>query len=187
MSTDDLRHQLGPLAPLVGVWEGAEGHDIAPSPDRGTASTPYRERTTFDLVGEVRNHEQSLGVLRYATRAWRIGAADAFHEEVGYWSWEPGTGQVLRCFLVPRGISLIAAGDAGPEVREFTLSSEAGSCTQGICTNPFLDREFKILSYEVTVRILDDDTFAYDQDTVLRIAGRPEPFHHRDRNTLRRA
>jgi hypothetical protein len=31
-----------------------------------------------------------------------------------------------------------------------------------------------------------DGTLTYEQDTVLQVAGRPEPFHHTDRNTLRR-
>ena len=29
-----------------------------------------------------------------------------------------------------------------------------------------------------------DGTWSYDEDTVLMIRGRTEPFHHTDRNTL---
>jgi hypothetical protein len=32
----------------------------------------------------------------------------------------------------------------------------------------------------------DDGTLGYEQDTVLQVAGRPEPFHHVDKNVLRR-
>ena len=52
--------------------------------------------------------------------------------------------------------------------------------------NPFLDREFKILSYELTVRIHGPDSFSYEQDTVLQLPGAKEPFHHRDRNVMKR-
>ncbi len=182
----DLRTQLGPLAPLVGIWEGDKGDDVAPSDDRGVENNKYRERITFEQVGPVQNHEQSLHVLRYSTRAVRIGEANPFHEELGYWSWEPSNQEVMRSFLIPRGIALIAGGKAEMTARSFHMEAKSGSSTFGICVNPFLDREFKILSYECNVEVLDDNTFSYDQDTVIQIPGKPQPFHHRDKNTLRR-
>ena len=75
---------LGPLAALAGIWEGQKGEDVAPSDDRGTERNHFRERMTFDPMGPVRNHEQTLYGLRYATMVWRIGEADPFHEELGY-------------------------------------------------------------------------------------------------------
>jgi hypothetical protein len=174
------------LANLVGVWEGDKGDDIAPSDDRGTENNKYRERLTLELMGPIQNHEQNLHVLRYSTKAWRIGEPDTFHEELGYWSWEASTREIMRCFLIPRGIALIAGGTADPSAKEFTLRSTEGSCTFGICTNPFLDREFKMVSYEVTVKIHDQNSFSYEQDTVMRLPGQKDLFHHRDRNTLRR-
>jgi hypothetical protein len=92
----------------------------------------------------------------------------------------------LRCFLIPRGISLIAGGKAAMNARSFTVRTEYGCCTFGICVNPFLDREFRILSYEVTVTLHDENSFSYSQDTVIQMPGKGEPFHHTDRNTLRR-
>jgi len=49
-----------------------------------------------------------------------------------------------------------------------------------------LDREFQTVRYELTVTIYADDTFGYDEDTVLKMPGRPDVFHHRDKNLLRR-
>ena len=180
------RDLLGPLADLVGVWEGDKGDDIAPSDVRVVQNNKYRERLSFEQVGPVQNHEQNLHVLRYATRAWKIGAENSFHEELGYWSWEPATKEVMRCFLIPRGISLIAGGRADRDATEFVLRSDAGSCTFGICTNPFLDREFKMVSYEMKFKMIDRDTFSYEQDTVMRLPNQKELFHHIDKNTLRR-
>jgi len=34
------------------------------------------------------------------------------------------------------------------------------------------------------VTVNADGTWSYEEDTVLQILGRPEPFHHVDRNTL---
>jgi hypothetical protein len=60
------------------------------------------------------------------------------------------------------------------------------SPTAGITSAPFLHENFRTLEYAITVTVNDDGTLGYEQDTVLQIAGRPEPFHHTDRNTLRR-
>ncbi len=186
MNPENFRELLGPLTTLMGTWEGDKGDDIAPSDDRGTENNKFRERLVLESIGPVQNHEQNLHVLRYSTKAWRIGEENTFHEEVGYWSWEPETRLVMRSFLIPRGISVIAGGFADKDTREFTLKSESGSTIFGICANPFLDREFKTLSYEVKITLIDADTFSYDEVTVLQIAGRKEPFQHRDRNVLRR-
>lgn len=176
-SVEQLRAKLGPLAPLVGVWEGDKGHDVAPSDDRGSETNLYRERITFEQISPVQNHEQNLHVLRYSTRAWRIGDADTFHEELGYWSWEPANHEVMRSFLIPRGIALIAGGKAPMDASEFHLVAKNGSCTFGICTNPFLDREFKIVSYELFFHIHSESSFSYEQDTVIQMPGHKEPFH----------
>ncbi len=183
---NELREQLGPLADLVGVWEGDKGDDIAPSDSRGSENNKYLERITFEQIGPVQNHEQNLHVLRYSTRASRLGEVNTFHEELGYWSWEPSTQEVMRCFLIPRGIALIAGGKAAKDAQEFHLEATSGSCTFGICVNPFLDREFKIVSYELNLRIHNHDSFSYDQDTVIQMPGRKDVFHHRDKNTLKR-
>lgn len=183
---NELREQLGPLATLVGVWEGDKGDDIAPSGNRGMENNKYRERITFEQVGPVQNHEQNLHVLRYSTRATRLGEEASFHEELGYWSWEPATKEVMRSFLIPRGIALIAGGAAEKMAKEFRLEAKSGSCTFGICVNPFLDREFKIVAYEMTLKIIDENSFSYEQDTVLQMPGRKDVFHHRDSNTLKR-
>ncbi len=175
---------FGPLAPLVGIWEGDKGDDIAPSDSRGIENNKFRERIAFEPMGLVQNHEQSLFVLRYSTRASRIGSADVFHEELGYWSWEPATQQVMRCFLVPRGIALIAGGTALKDARELHLKATNDSKTFGICANPFLDREFRTLSYELHLKILSPEAFSYAEDTVMKMPSQASPFHHRDSNTL---
>lgn len=185
MDAESLK-ALGPLAALAGVWEGDKGDDVAPSDDRGTERNKFRERLVLEPIAPVNNHEQTLHGLRYATTVWRIGEQAPFHEEVGYWLWDPKDKQVLRCFIVPRGIAVIAGGTVEPTARAFALAADVGSATYGICSNRFLDREFKTVRYEVNVTIHDADTFAYDEDTQIRITGQDQLFHHRDKNTLKR-
>lgn len=181
---EDVAARLGPLASLVGTWEGDQGVDVAPSAG-GQVETRYRERIVFDPVGPVVNGPQVLYGLRYATTAWPVGEANPFHEEVGYWLWDSAAGLVLRCFIVPRGVTVLAGGAAAPDAREFRMQAEVGSQTFGILSSPFLDEAFKTVRYEVTVRVGDDGTFSYEEDSVLKIHGEADLFHHTDRNTLR--
>ena len=182
-----MSSELGPLGGLVGAWEGTKGTDTAPDDDRVSKEiNAYRERMTFEPTGLVENHEQQLYGLRYATTAWRLGEPDPFHEELGYWLWDAQAKQVMRCFMVPRGVTIIAGGTAEAGASAFDLAAEQGSDTYGICSNPFLDREFKTVRYELHFEKRDADTIYYREDTVLQIKGQAELFHHTDENTLTR-
>jgi hypothetical protein len=182
----DLIVHLGPLGLLAGIWEGEKGEDTAPSDDRRTEYNKFRERITFEPIAPVHNHEQTLYGLRYATMVWRLGETDPFHEEVGYWLWDPDAKQVLPCFIVPRGVAVIAGGTVEPSATSFTLVADASSGTYGICSNKFLDKEFKTVRYELTVTVLHQDKFHYKEDSQLRIPGQPDIFHHTDQNVLTR-
>jgi len=174
---------LGPLAPLAGVWEGDAGVDIAPG-QSGAVETRYRERLSFEPLGPVVNGPQVLYGLRYATTAWPLGDASPFHEETGYWLWDVQAKQVMRCFMVPRGVTVLAGGIASIDATELKMSAVCGSETFGILSNPFLDQAFKTVRYDLTVNILGDGSFSYNEDTQLRIHQQDDIFHHTDRNTL---
>ena len=180
----EMLNKLGPLAPLAGCWQGAEGIDVAPGRD-GAVETAYREQITFEPMGPVENGPQTLYGLRYRMVAWPLDADDPFHEESGYWLWDGDAKQVMRCFMVPRGVTILAGGSASAENRTLTMTAEAGSGTFGVLSNPFLDRAFKTVRYELTMELADDE-FSYAEDTQLQIAGCDEIFHHTDRNRLQR-
>jgi hypothetical protein len=154
-----LDRELGPLAGLECAWEGDTGVDVAPDDDRaGKEIDEYRERMTFVATGLVENHEQKLFGLRYTTTAWRLGEDDPFHEEVGYWMWDASAGRVIRCFMVPRGVTVIAGGTAAADASAFELTAEVGCETYGICSNVFLDREFKTVRYALRFEKRDENT-----------------------------
>jgi hypothetical protein len=179
----DVMANLGPLTPLAGIWEGDEGFDVAPGPD-GAEESRFRERIVFEPMGPVQNGPQTIYGLRYSTMAWRLGEEDAFHEEEGYWLWDPKQGQVMRSFIVPRGVTVNAGGNAGPEDKTFSMAAESGSEVYGVTSNPFLERAKRTIRFELTVTIQADGRFSYDEDTQIRIEGQEEIFHHTDRNTL---
>lgn len=179
---------LGPLATLAGVWEGDKGHDIAPDDDRvSIENNSFRERIVLEPIGEVENHEQSLYGLRYSTLVWRLGADEPFHEEVGYWLWDAANKQVIKSFVVPRGYTVMAGGTTEVDAKSFEMVAELGSETYGICSNKWLADEFKTIRFEVRIDVHDQDSWSYDEDTVIQIKGQSEPFHHTDKNTLHRA
>jgi len=186
MENSQFAKDLGPLGALIGTWEGIKGDDIAPGDNRGVENNKFREKMTFIPIGRVDNHEQILFGLRYSTVAWRLGVADPFHEEVGYWLWDAANQQVMRCFLVPRGVSVIAGGTVSPDAKAFRLAAEVGSSTYGICSNKFLDAEFKTVRYELDVTIHSPDSFSYAEDSQLLMKGRKDVFHHTDKNTMAR-
>ena len=164
---ENVLKNLGPLTPLAGMWEGDEGIDISPS-RTGPVETKFRERLTFEPMGPVINGPQILYGLRYTTTAWPLGQEKPFHEEVGYWLYDAQAQQVMRCFIVPRGVTVQAGGSAEPQARTFEMTAAVGSETYGITSNPFLDQSFKTVLFTVTVTIHDHDRFSYAEDTQLQ-------------------
>lgn len=179
--------QLGPLARLAGTWEGADGLDVAFNNESGKVrETPFRERVLLSPFGPVDNGDQCLYGLDYRMAAWRAGEEDPFHTEVGYWLWDAGAGQVMRCFMVPRGSTLLAGGAATPDSTELTLRAEAGSETYGILSNQYLSAAARTVRFECRITI-GEDTWSYDETTTVELARMPgTPFAHTDRNTLKR-
>jgi hypothetical protein len=93
---------------------------------------------------------------------------------------------VTHTVAIPRRQVLLAAGTAAPDATEFEVTAAVGSEVYGILSNPFLDTAFRTLSFRMRVTTHTDGTWSYEEDTLLQVAGRDEPVHHIDRNTLRR-
>jgi hypothetical protein len=181
---DTLRN-LGPLAPLAGVWEGVRGVDRHPEAD-GPLEEPYVERYALQPIDPQTNGPQLFYGLRYHAHITRPSETKMFHDQVGYWLWEPATGAVILTLSIPRGQIAMAAGTAAPSATRFTVTSAAGAPHYGTLSNPFLDHAFRTTEFRMSVTINPDGTWSYEQDTVLTVHGQAEPFHHTDRNTLKR-
>lgn len=182
---NDSNTQLGPLAALAGIWEGDSGIDVSPSAN-GPVETKFREHISFEPMGPVRNGPQVLYGLKYATVVWPLGESEPFHEELGYWLWDGEAEQVMRCFIVPRGVVVNAGGQASAQATHFEMSADLGSQTYGVLSNPFLDKAFQTVRYELSVTLNADGSFSYAEDTQLKIPGQEDLFHHTDSNTLTR-
>jgi hypothetical protein len=144
----------------------------------------------FEPIGEVTNHEQVLYALRYLTLAWEEGEDGPddkpFHQEVGYFIWDKANRQIMKSFIVPRGVAVNAGGDADQDSTEFKVSAVIGSNVYGICSNKFLDEEFQSVRYDVKFELIDEDTLQYEENTQLKIKGQDRLFDHTEKNTLYR-
>lgn len=174
---------LGPLAPMAGIWQGQRGLDINPKED-GPEKDPYIEHYELQPIDGQTNGPQLYYGLRYHTHIVQPDEVETFHDQVGYWLWEPATQTVILTLSIPRGQSVLAMGKAAPDAKSFTLTAERGSTVNGIVSNPFLEKNFITDKYEITVNINDDGTWSYDQITTLIVPNYPEPFKHHDRNRL---
>ena len=89
-SDPDALGQLGPLRPMAGVWTGTEGSDVHPVAE-GTGNDVFIERYELQPIDPQTNGPQLLFGLRYHTHIVRPGDVETFHDQVGYWLWEPAT------------------------------------------------------------------------------------------------
>jgi hypothetical protein len=180
---DTLAH-LGPLAPLAGAWEGSgvDEHPVA----EGTEVDAFFEHIELQPIDPQTNGPQLFYGLRYHTHIVKPGETETFHDQVGYWLWEPERGTVILTLGIPRGQVLLAGGTAAPDATDFEVAAAVGSEVYGILSNPFLDQSFRTLSYRMHVTVSDDGTWSYEEEGVLVIPGRDTEFHHIDRNTLTR-
>jgi hypothetical protein len=186
--TAQMTGEWGPLAGLIGEWESDMGGlDAAYSHSKGEVlQTPYLEKLTMKPFGPVDNGNQHLYGLDYKSAMWRGDEDNPFHTEVGYWLWDGATGEVMRGFVVPRGITVLAGGTAAADAKSFTLAARPGDPNYSIGENKYLSQHASTLSYDVTITVNDDGSWSYDETTMLKMDEFPEPFAHTDHNTLRK-
>src|SRR5665213_2332306 len=144
----DTLANLGPLAPIAGVWEGLKGSDQHPVAE-GTGADAYVEHYELEPIDRQTNGPQLFYGLRYHTHIVKPGEVETFHDQVGYWLWEPATHTVTLTLGIPRGQVLLAGGTAEPDATEFEVQAAVGSEVYGILANPYLDQAFRTLSYRI--------------------------------------
>ena len=176
---------LGPLAGLAGIWEGKRGLDTSPKAE-GPEKQAFVERVELQPIDPQANGPQLFYGLRYHTHIVKPDEVETFHDQIGYWLWEPATGTVIQTIAIPRAQVAMAIGKTTADAKTFELVATRGVETNGICSNPFLEFAFKTVEYRIKVTVNANGTWSYEQDTILLIPGQSEPFHHTDHNTLTR-
>jgi len=179
----DTLANLGPLRRLAGIWEGKEGVDLNPKAD-GPERRSFRERITFEPIDPQANGPQLFYGLRYHIHINTPEEDITFHDQVGYWLWEPATALVLQTIAIPRGQVAIASGQSSPDASKLVLTATRGQTEYGICSTAFLEHAFRTDAYRIEIDFNPDGSWSYAIDTTLTVRGQAEPFNHRDVNTL---
>src|SRR5215472_9964807 len=160
--SDDTLANLGPLRGLAGVWTSAEGadvHPVGPGSDitgpvvDGSEHNVFVERYELQPIDPQTNGPQLFYGLRYHTHIVKPGEVETFHDQVGYWLWEPAAGTVLLMAAIPRAQVVLAAGSAEPDAKDFEVTARAGAPSYGILSNPFLEAAFRTLSFRIHVTV----------------------------------
>ncbi|MBW2270601.1 MAG: FABP family protein [Deltaproteobacteria bacterium] len=186
MSESDIDY--GPLAALIGTWQGDKGTDVSPEPE-GTEENPYYETIVFEAAGDVTNAEaQTLAVVRYHQIVTRKSNDQVFHDQIGYWTWDPASKTIAQSVNIPRAVAVLAGGsfEGDTSASEVVLEvvAKKGDLDWGIIESPFMRDNASTLAFEHRVEV-SGDYLKYSETTSLDIYGRE--FEHTDANELARA
>lgn len=179
----DTLANLGPLRRLAGVWEGLKGVDLNPKAE-GPERRDFLERIELQPIDPQANGPQLLYGLRYHIHIVASDEDATFHDQIGYWLYEPATGLILQSLTIPRGQAALAVGAAADDGLGLRVRAERGGPGYGICSADFLEWAFRTDSYELDVRFEDNGDWSYVSTTMLQVRGRSAPFRHVDRNRL---
>jgi len=176
----------GPLTQLIGTWEGDKGMDVAPEPD-GTEKSPYYETIAYEAAGDVDNAEtETLSVIYYRRTVTRKSNDEVFHDQTGYWTWDPVTGTVALSLTIPRAVCVLAGGTYAGEKNDkgatkLSVAATLGDKDWSVIQSPFMRDNASTESYSIELEV-SDDKLRYKEITMLDIYGRA--FEHTDRNIL---
>lgn len=177
----------GPLAELLGTWEGDKGMDVAPEPD-GAENNPFYETIIFTPVeDDVENAEQQeLVAVHYRQVVRRKSDNKVFHDETGYWMWDATAGVVMHSLAIPRAVSLLAGGSYSGEKDEdgrlvLEVSARHGSADWQIIESPFMRDNASTREFRHRV-VVGDGRLSYSETTMVDIYGKV--FEHTDSNEL---
>ena len=177
------------------IWGRCVAWPACGSPIRAWTSTPRRKAPngacSANISGWSRSIAQTNGPqllygLRYHIHINTPEEAITFHDQVGYWLWEPATGLIMQTIAIPRGQVVLAGGTATPDDKRISVEARRGDTRFGICSTTFLEEAFRTDYYRIDITFNDDDSWTYVTRTDLAVRGNTPPFDHRDTNTLRR-
>lgn len=176
----------GPLKELIGVWKGDKGLDVAPEPD-GTENNPYYETITYTAIGDVTNAEsQTLSAVHYRQTVQRKSNNEVFHDETGYWMWDPKTEIIMHSLVIPRGVCVLAGGKyTGTKNTEGSVMIEVAASIDDkswkIIQSLFMQENARTTEFRQAITA-GNGKMSYSETTIIEIYGKV--FEHTDKNEL---
>ena len=132
----DTLSMLGPFTGMAGIWEGVRGLDVKPKAE-GPKKQAYVERIELQPVDPQTNGPQLFYGLRYHSHITKPDQVKTYHDQVGYWLWEPATGNIIHTLTIPRGMTPMSMGKTTATAKQFELLAIEGDLNAGISSNPF--------------------------------------------------
>jgi len=185
--SDKADIDYGPLTDLIGVWKGYKGLDVAPEPG-GAENNPYYETITCSAIGNVTNAEsQALSVVHYRQIVHRKSNNEVFHDETGYWMWDPREEIVMHSLVIPRAVCVLAGGKyTGEKNAEGSARIEVAASIDdknwNIIQSPFMQKNACTTDFRQTITV-GNGKLSYSQRTTVEIYGKF--FEHTDQNELK--
>ncbi len=176
----------GPLKELIGVWKGDKGLDVAPDPD-GDEENPYYETITYTAIGDLTNAEsQVLSALHYRQIVHRKSNKEVFHDETGYWMWDPKTELIMHSLVIPRAVCVLAGGHyTGTKDTEGNVIIEVSAGLDDkswkIIQSPFMLEKARTTEFRHKITV-GNGKQTYSETTIVDIYGKV--FEHTDQNEL---
>ena len=87
--------------------------DLNPKAD-GPERREYIEHIVMEPIDPQAERAAAVLGLRYHIHINTPEEDITFHDQVGYWLWEPATGLIIQTLSIPRGQVAIAGGQAQP-------------------------------------------------------------------------
>ena len=176
----------GPLQELIGIWQGDKGLDIAPEPD-GSENNPYYETINYSACGDVTNAEtQVLSAIYYHQIVTRKADNKVFHDQTGYWMWDPERQLIMHSLTIPRAVCVLAGGQytgsktpTGSVILEVVANVD--NSDWAIIQSPFMQASAKTTAFSQSITV-GNGKLSYAQTTMVDIYGKT--FEHTDKNEL---
>ena len=99
----------------------------------GTEANTFVEHYELHPIDRQTNGPQLFYGLRYHTHITKPGEVETFHDQVGYWLYEPAAQAVTLTLGIPRAQVLLASGPAGPDATEFELTATSVPRSMASC------------------------------------------------------
>ena len=133
---------------MAGIWQGIRGLDVNLKAE-GPKKQVFVEHFELQPIDPQTNGPQLFYGLRYHSHIVKPDQVKTYHDQVGYWLWEPATNSVMHTLTIPRAQILMAVGEASANAKEFELIATHDSENFGICSAPFLDYAFKTIKFRI--------------------------------------
>ena len=179
---------LGPLTRLAGVWEGRKGVDLNPKAD-GPERREFLERTR-DASDRSAGQRAAAALRPALPRAHRAASDEdsTFHDQIGYWLWEPASGLIMQSVTIPRGPGRARVRASPKPDDEDNLRHGRSAATRATASaqRNSWTKHFAPTSYRCDITFNDDGSWTYDIRTDADgPAAAPNRFDHHDTNTLK--